>query len=228
MRTLGVIAVAVLLAGCATAPPSAPAAGGQTFSGEVWTWDEPNNVVTLYQGGQITRVKVSREQLRALQLHQPVRVTGEVAPAGVEHTVLTPGPVTPVAKGEPAVLEVKGTVASVDASGHLAVDSERGPVHVWAAPGADQRFPRGGRVSVTMRVQPVDMVPATTPPATPPSPASSEPGDYAVVTGRIVAVNPGGVLVVESPSGPVQVLVSDGGRFKAGDWVQIHTTIRVY
>ena len=228
MRTLGVIAVALLLAACAMAPPAAPAAGGQTFTGEVWTWDEPNNVVTLYAGGQITRVKVSREQLRVLQLHQNVRLIGEPAPSGVEHTVATPGPVMPVLKGQPVVLEVKGTVASAEAAGRVAVDSERGPVNVWAAAGADQRFPRGGRVSVTMRVQPVDMVPATTPPPSPPSPASSEPGDYAVVTGRILGINPGGVLVVESPTGPVRVLVSDGGRFKAGDWVQIHTTLRVY
>ena len=54
MRTLGVIAVALLLAACAMAPPAAPAAGGQTFTGEVWTWDEPNNVVTLYAGEKLS------------------------------------------------------------------------------------------------------------------------------------------------------------------------------
>ena len=140
---------------------------------------------------------------------------------------------TPVAKGQPDTLEVKGTVASVDPNGRMAVTSERGPVHVWVASGADQRFKKDAPVSVKMTVQPVEMKPATS--GQQPSSAanalagaspSSEPGDHAVVTGRIIGVNPGGILVVESPTGPVQVLVADGAKYKVGDYVEIHTSVR--
>ena len=43
---------------------------------------------------------------------------------------------------------------------------------------------------------------------------------------RIMGINPGGVLVVESPNGPIQVLVADGAKYKVGDWVEIRTTVR--
>jgi hypothetical protein len=235
MRALTAVGIALLLlAGCATAPPAASA---QTFTGEVWTWDEPNNIVTLYQpGGKIVRVKTTREQMRSLQHHQTARITGELAPPAELITVIKTGPSNPVPKGPAEVLEVNGTVASVDPNGRIAVTSDRGPVHVWAAPGADQRFNKGAPVAVKMSIQPVDMVAAApgTPAASSSAPAnvlaaaspSSEPGDHAVVTGRIIGINPGGVLVVESPTGPIQVLVNDGSRYKVNDFVQISTTVR--
>jgi hypothetical protein len=227
-------AVVLVLAGCATAPAPAPTAGAQVFTGEVWTWDEPNSIVTLYQGGQITRVKVTPAQMRTLRLHEQARVTGTLAPPADLVTVLATGPVTPVPRGQADVMDVKGTVATVDPGGRMAVSSDRGPVHVWVAKGADQRFAKGAPVSVRMSVQPVDMRPvAAGQPAAAPTPApiaaaspTSEPGDHAVVTGRIIGVNPGGVLVVESPSGPVQVLVADGGKYKVGEWVEIRTSVR--
>jgi len=231
MRALTIAAIVLLFAGCAastTAP--APSSSAQIYTGEVWTWDQPNNIVTLYQGGQITRVKVSPETMRTLRLHDQARVTGELAPPADLLVVTNTGPMTPVARGQAESMEVKGTVASVDPQGRIAVTSERGPVHVWAASGADQRFTKGAPVSVKMTVQPVDMkpvasgqpAPATAVDASP----SSEPGDHAVITGRIIGVNPGGILVVESPTGPIQVLVADGAKYKVGDYVEIRTTVR--
>jgi hypothetical protein len=41
-----------------------------------------------------------------------------------------------------------------------------------------------------------------------------------------MGVNPGGVLVVESPIGPMQVLSGDAARYKVGDWVQVRMTLR--
>jgi hypothetical protein len=41
-----------------------------------------------------------------------------------------------------------------------------------------------------------------------------------------MGINPGGVLVVESPTGPIQVLGGESGRYKVGDWVQVRTTVR--
>src|SRR5207244_2896691 len=81
MKALTTVAIVLLFVGCATAPAPAPTtAGAQMFTGEVWTWDQPNNIVTLYQGGKITRVKTTPEQMRALRLHENARVTGELAP----------------------------------------------------------------------------------------------------------------------------------------------------
>ena len=230
MRTLTAVAIAALLAGCATAPP---AAGGQVFTGEVWTWDVKESTVTLWQDGRRVRVKTTPEQIRTLQLHQFARVTGTLAlPSDV--LILGPvGPVTAVPKGQPEVVELKGAVASVDPSGRLAINSERGLIHVWVAAGADQRFKVGEPVTLRSSVQAVDLVPASAPAMPAPAPVgapssspSSEPGDHAVVTGRIMGINPGGVLVVESPRGPIQVVATDSSRFKIGDAVQVRTTVR--
>jgi len=231
MRALSTAAIILLFAGCATSTTApAPTSGAQIYTGEVWTWDQPNNIVTLYQGGQITRVKVSPETMRTLRLHEQARVPGELASPADLLVVTNTGPMTPVARGQAESMEVKGTVGSVDPQGRIAVTSERGPVHVWAAAGADQRFTKGAPVSVKMTVQPVDMKPVASGQPAPAMAAdaspSSEPGDHAVITGRIIGVNPGGILVVESPTGPVQVLVADGAKYKVGDYVEIRTTVR--
>jgi hypothetical protein len=230
MRTVTAVAIAALLAGCATAPP---AAGVQTFTGEVWTWDVKDSTVTLWQDGQRVRVKTTPEQMRTLQHHQFARVTGTLAPPS-DLLILGPvGPVSAVPKGQPEIVELKGTVTSVDPSGRLVINSERGPVHVWVAAGADQRFKVGEPVTMRSSVQAVDLVPAAAPAMPAPAPVgapsaspTSEAGDHAVVTGRIMAINAGGMLVVESPTGPIQVLATDSGRYKVGDAVQVRTTVR--
>ena len=226
MRAVTVAALVLLLGGCAASTTPS----GQAYTGEVWTWDKPNNIVTLYQSGQIVRVKTTPEQMRTLRLHDQARVTGELAPPADLVFVTNAGPMAAVPRGPAETLEVTGTVASVDPQGRIAVTSDRGPVHVWAASGTDQRFTKGAPVSVRMTVQPVDMRPVTAgqPAAVTPVAASpsSEPGDHAVVTGRIIGVNPGGILVVESPTGPVQVISADASKYKVGDWIEIHTTVR--
>jgi hypothetical protein len=234
MRIPTTVALIALLGGCATAPAPPPPAGGQVFTGQVWGWDEERSTVTLWRDGQRVHVKTTPDQLRTLRLHETARVTGTLAPpADVVVTTGTAGPVTAVPKGPAEILEVRGTVAAVEPAGRLTVDSERGPVTVWVAAGADQRFRVGAPVTLRSSVQPVDLVPASAPSAPAPAPVgataaspSSEPGDHAVVTGRIVSVRPGGVLVVESPTGPIQVLATDAARYKVGDAVQVRTTVR--
>ncbi|HEU5322187.1 MAG TPA: hypothetical protein VFX28_15395, partial [Methylomirabilota bacterium] len=66
--TPGFIALALLLAACATPAPRPAPAAGNLYSGEVWTWDERESTVTLRQGGQQIRVKVSPDQLVGLTL----------------------------------------------------------------------------------------------------------------------------------------------------------------
>ena len=232
MRALTAVAIAVVLAGCASAPPATSPGAGQVFTGEVWTWDEPNSTVTLFKDGRIQRVKVSPEELRTLRLHEYTRVVGQLAPPADMPVTVALGPTTPVPKGQAETLEVAGTVSTVDPAGRMAITSNRGPLHVWVAQGADQRFAKGAPVNVRISVQPIDMVPlrpgqvvpaASSPVAASPS---SEPGDHAVVTGRIIGVNPGGVLVVESPTGPIQVLVGDGSKYKVGEFAEIRTSVR--
>jgi hypothetical protein len=233
MKALAAFGIVALLAGCATAPSPTPA-GAQRYTGEVWTWDTQESTVTLMQdGGRAVRVKVTPDQMRTLRHHGIATVVGVPAgPVGGELVVQPAGPLNPVPRGQAEVVEVRGTVTTADAGGRVALQSDRGPVHVWAAPGADQRFPRGAPVVAQISVQPVDLVAAAVPAPVVPAPVaasaspSSEPGDHAVINGRIMGVNPGGVLVVESPTGPVQVLTRDATRYKVGDWVQVRSTLR--
>jgi hypothetical protein len=233
MRMLSAIGIVALLAGCATTPPPLPA-GAQRFTGDVWTWDTQESTVTIMQdGGRAVRVKVTPEQLRTLRHHQYTTVVGVPAgPAEIVQTTKPAGPVNAVPKGQPELVEVKATVTTVDTGGRLALQSERGAMHVWVAADAERRFPKGAPVTVRVSVQPVDLVPATTPSTPAPAPVgasaspSSEPGDHAVVVGRITGINPGGVLVVESPTGPIQVLANDTTRYKIGEWIQVRTSVR--
>ncbi len=233
MRIVTVVGIVALLAGCATARATPP--GTQTFVGEVWTWNTKDSIVTIMEdGGRLVRVKVEPETLGTLRLHQFTRVSGTpVGPAELVHTTQAVGPVNAVPKGQPELVEVAGTVTTVDPKGRLVLASDRGPMHVWVAEGAEQRFAKGAPVTVRISLQPVDLVPASAPAAPTPTPVgapsaspTSEPGDHAVVTGRIVGINPGGVLVVESPIGPIQVLSADSSRYKVGDAVQVRTSVR--
>lgn len=232
MRIVTVVGIVALLAGCASSRAAAP--GTQTYVGEVWNWDRKDSIVTMMQdGGQLVRVKVAPETLNTLQLHQFTRVTGVPAgPADLVHTTQTAGSFNAVPKGQPEMIEVAGTVTTVDPKGRIAINSPRGPVHVWVAEGADQRFTKGAPVTVRISVQPVDLMPATTAVAPTPAPVgmpsaspTSEPGDHAVVTGRIIGITTG-MLIVESPTGPIQVLIADSSRYKIGDAVQVRTSVR--
>ena len=226
--------VAVALVGCASqtasqAPQTSQAQGQQLFTGEVWTWDTRENTVTLRQGAQDIRIKTTPDQLRGLQHHQIATIRGQLAPPADIVTTITPAaPMTAVPRGPATQQTVTGTVTAVDPSGRLSIDSERGPLHVWAAAAAHQRFAVGDRVQVVMAVQPVDMVPASAGrPATAPEPSasmSSQPGDSAVVTGRVMGADRG-LIVVESPSGPIQIWAGDSPLYTVSQPVQVRTNV---
>jgi hypothetical protein len=205
-------------------------APGEVFTGEVWTWDERENTVTLRRGAQDIRVKTTPEQMRGLVLHQTATIRGQLAPPAELATTITPAPaLSAVPRGPIDQQTMPGTVTAVDPSGRLSVNSERGPLHVWVAAGADQRFAPGDRVQIVMSVQGVDMVPTTggapaALPADPSASASSPPGDSAVVTGRVMGVDRG-ILVVESPTGPIQVWVGDSPRYSVSQPVQVRTRV---
>ena len=234
MKTMARLALVPLvllpLAGCASrTAPAAAQAPADTFTGEVWTWDERENTVTLRQGSQTFRVKTTPDQMRGLQLHQIATIRGQVAPPAELPRTMTPAvPMTAVPRGPVDQQTVAGKVTAVDPNGRLSIDSERGPLHVWAASGASDRFAAGDRVQVVMAVQAVDMVPAARAGAAsstdPSASMSSQPGDSAVVTGRVMGVDRG-IIVVESPSGPIQVWVGESPRYKVSDSVQVRTNV---
>ena len=235
MKTATALAIAFLLAGCATASAPLPP-GAQTYVGEVRNWNTKDNTVTLDQGStSLVTVKVTPDQLVGLDLNRTARVQGvRVEPADL-HVLVPAGPMTPVAKGPAEITELQGTVSSVDPTGRLIITTDRGPIRILAAPGADQRFTPSSPVTVRMSVQPVDLVPAATAggaavPTPMPVGASasptSEPGDHAVSTGRVLSVNPPSLLVVEAPSGSVQVMVQNAASYMVGQFVQVRTTAR--
>ena len=230
MRMLAVVAVAVALglAGCATEGASRPP--GTAYTGEVWNWDENESTVTLRRGTETIRLKVTPDQIRGLRLHQTATVRGEPAPPMEITRYITPAiPVRPVPRGPVDESAVTGVVQAVDARGRLSIESDRGPLQIWAAEGADQRFKPGDRVRVAIAVQPVDMVPvaagAPTEPAASPAAPDGKPGDHAIVTGRIMGIAANGTLVVESPTGPVQVWVADSVKYKVEQPVQVRTHV---
>lgn len=237
MRILIAVVTAVMLTGCATSS-STSATGMQSFRGEVWTWDTSDSTVTMQlEDGRRVRIQTSPDELRTLQLHQLTRVNGTLAPPKDLVVVLGPaGPYSAVARGQAETLALRGTVRSIEPSGQLVIDTERGPFRVWAAAGADQRFKVGQPVAVTGSIQPVDLVtmPATVPanavvapaPLDPAASPSSEPGDHAIVTGHVLGYDPRGLLIVESPTGPIQLITSGAAAYKVGDAVQVRTTVR--
>jgi hypothetical protein len=233
MKRMAVVVVFMtLFAGCAarTTAPSAQTEG-TLFRGEVWTWDERTNVVTLRSGTQNTRVRVSPETIRTLRLHDIVVIRGELAPPEQIQHVSTPGgPMRAVPQGSAQQSEVTGTVSAADPKGLVSIDAPQGRVTVWTASTDTSAFAAGTPVRVQITVQPVQMVPASGDAAgATPDPAASvptTPGDHAVITGRITGIDPKGTITVESPRGPITVAAPNASGLKAGDSVQVRTSLQ--
>src|SRR5256714_15322575 len=101
MARLALVPLALLpLAGCASRTAPAAQAPADSFTGEVWTWDERENTVTLRQGAQTFRVKTTAVQMKGLQLHQIATIRGQVAPPAELPRTMTPAvPMTAVPRG---------------------------------------------------------------------------------------------------------------------------------
>ncbi len=224
-----VLLAALVAAGCASAgQPAGASAGESTFTGEVWTWDEQTNVVTLRQGGEIVRVKVRPGATRDLQMHQVRTIRGTLAgPAEITTFTIPQGALVP--RGEPDQLEVGGTVSAVDPAGTVSLATDRGPLTLWIARPGTTPFRAGERIRVHLRVQPFDVVqsqPAEAPRGPAPAvPVGSEPGEYALVKGRITAVDASGRLTMESPRGPVTVAVPNASRYRVGDTIEVDSAV---
>lgn len=227
------LVAAVIATGCATTTP-ASAQGTTAFTGEIWTWDEQENTITLRQGAQDIRVQVTPDQFIGLQLHSIRTIRGTLAPPKELPLIVVEGPSTVAPRGPADESEVVGSIAAVDPGG-LTVNTPNGPVRVWRATNG-LPFTAGANVRVRMRVQPLDIVMlrpgqtavAVTTPAAAIDPAASprtEPGDYAIIMGRVLAVDPSGRLTVESARGPITVQVPNVTRYKVGDTVEVRTSV---
>src|SRR5262249_27807598 len=158
--------------------------------------DEQTNVVTVRQGARDVRVKVSPDTMAKLRLHETKTIYGELAPPAELPLVLVEGPSTVVPRGAAEEAEVTGTVATIDPAGRIVVNTQRGPVQVWRATDGIA-FAPGSTVRVRTRVQPLDVIlvrpgQAAPPPAVASASPRTEPGDYAVVIGRVIGVDPSG------------------------------------
>lgn len=232
MRPLIYLAIAILvLSGCATtAPaPSAEAEPGRWFRGEVWTWDERTNVVTLLIGTETVRVRTSPDTIKRLRLHDLTMVRGEVAPPeNIQTVVVAPRPQRAVPEGNAQTSEITGTVSAVDPRGLVSIDTPDGRITVWTASTDTSAFPAGTPVRLMMTVQPVRWVPVADGQTLEPGPSASMasgPGEHAIVTGRVVAMNPKGMITVESPRGPIVVVAPGAASIPAGASVQVRTSL---
>jgi hypothetical protein len=224
------LVLALLLAGCAAG--TAQQAPGRAFTGEVWAWDKELNTVTMRQGTQFFRVQVTPDQLIGLEPQRVATVRGELAPPPETPVTVVPGPpMVAVPSGPVDEAEVMGTVSGLDPDGRIAVDTPRGRVGAWVAPGAAERFPPGSQARVRMAVQRLALVAASAPapgaasPGSEPAAMTGEPGDYATVTGRVLRVDASGLLTVETPRGPIVVLVPDTARYAVGESVRVRTSV---
>ena len=243
MKTFATLLVAVgLFGGCAThsstvASAPAPAvvvtqapATPALYRGEVWTWDPTINVVTLLQGDQKVRIAVTPDQLIGLKARDIVTVRGvPAAPAPIEQFVVQTPAMRVVPTGMMDQTEVTGTITAVDPGGKLSVATSRGPLDVWVATPVNAQYRAGAPVRVKATLQGATFVPVTGAPASastePAALAGGEPGDYAVISGRVLAVEPTGRITVESPRGPVNVWVADASRYAVGQPVQVRTSV---
>ena len=221
----------MLLTGCAAIEPtpSAQAAPEGVYVGEVWTWDERTNVVTLRTGATKIRVKTTPETIARLRMHEMASIRGTLAPPeSIEQMTASAGPMRPEPQGSAQQSDASGTIATTDPKGLVTVDASGQRVIVWTATPDTSRFPVGTAVRVRTSVQPVRMVPATGTSVPTPDPSamvSSEPGDHAIVVGRVTSVDPRGTVTVESPRGPIVVVVSDASRVPVGSHVQVRTSL---
>lgn len=231
MKTVGVLVTVLVLVVCATAASAQVVGPPGRYAGEVWTWDSARSIVTLYDAGRQFRVQVTPDQIARLKHHEYAVVTGHLlGPEPIETVLLPAQPMAAVPNGPPARAEIAGQIAAIEPSGVATIESARGPLRVWLADGPGSRFASGRPVKVDVAVQPVRMVAvsgtggqASGPTISTPAPV---PGDQAVVVGRILSVNPTGMLTVESPRGPITVWVSDAANFKVGDFVQVQTVVQ--
>ena len=232
MKILAALVVATgLLGGYVThAVAQAPTQAPTVYRGELWTYDPTLNIVTLRQGAQDIRVIVTPDQLVGVRPHEIVTVRGQLAPpVELEQFVVQGPPLQAIPTGPMDQAEVTGTVTAIDATGKVSIATARGPLNVWVATPVGERYRIGAPVRMKSVVQGLSMVAVDRGVAAqgtqPAALVATDPGDYAVVIGRILAVEPSGRITIESSRGPVSAWVADPTRYRVGQMVQLRTSV---
>jgi hypothetical protein len=224
-KAMSTFFVMALLAGCAS-QRVAQTGPGQDFRGEVWTWDQQRGTVTLLQGSQVVRVRVTPDQMRGLRMHETATVHGvSEGPVPLEQ-VLIPGPSRFIGRGPAQDIDVTGTVASIDPRGVMTIDADGRRIPVWTARPGGSEFKVGDRVHARISVQPGTVVPASGETVSGVAPAASvrtEPGDYAVFVAPVTAADPDGAITLDSPRGPIVLPMPSGAGQWAGRFAEVRS-----
>ncbi len=178
--------------------------------------------------------------LLVLSLLVPVLVAGCVAPTRAPQDVVEL-PVEAAPPAEPTILPgqtsafiprgpadqalTAARVVAVDIQGSITVESSRGPTDAWVTDALRYHF--GDAVEISMSVRPGRLETLPGGPANVPAPRWDEPGDHAIVIGRILGVDPRGTITVDSPRGPIRVWVTQApGRYRVGEIVEVRSRVR--
>jgi hypothetical protein len=216
-KLMPLVLVVALVVGCA----SVVTAPGQDYRGEVLTWDKQRNTVTLLQGTQAVRVRVTPDQMNGLRMHDIATLRGVAeGPVPLEQ-VMKPGPGAFVGRGPAQEIVVTGTVADVNSSGVMTIDAGGRRVQVWMAQPGTSQFKLGDSVRARVTVQPGTVVSGTPPVA----PIGTEPGDYAIFVAPVTADDPAGTMTLDTPRGPVILPTPPGARQWKGELVEVRSEI---
>jgi hypothetical protein len=159
-----------------------------------------------------------------IQEPAPPAPAPEAAPAD-EAGSAPPAPVVFVPIGPTDEALVFARVVAVDFAGKISVESERGPTEVWVVDARRYRFGDPVRIDIAVRSVRVERQTEDTAPTPPPT--STEPGDHAIVTGRVTDTDTRGMITVESPRGPIRVWVrkEELRRHPVGSYVEVRTRV---
>ncbi len=118
-------------------------------------------------------------------------------------------------------------VVRTDMRGTITIESERGPTDVWVVDATSYHFGDPVDIRMSVRAVQVQRRPESEAPAETAPPRWTEPGDHAIVTGRILSVNRRGTITVDSPRGPLRVWATlEPDRYCAGRWVEVSSRVR--
>ncbi len=228
MRTAVAAIVGFLLTACATTAPPAPATG-QPFTGEVWGWDQQTGIVTLRQGPNLVHVKTTPDQVAALRLHQVATVRGEYIPGesnGSSSLRDSSSPAVRPSARRPRAPSPASNHRAPSPSTRCAARSRCGLRHPARSP--SRPASRCACASSFSRWNCCRRRPGPPRPGRAPNPrprrAPSRANTPSCAAGSRPSI-PAGGLTVDSTRGPITVFLPAGATLRAGDWVDVQTSV---
>ena len=141
--------------------------------------------------------------------------------------ILLPGQAPPfIPTGPEDQALVTARIVAVDIQGKITVESERGPADAWVPDATRFHFGDPVQIRIIVRTGRFESNPGASRSASVAVPRWTEPGDHAIVIGRILSVDQRGTIAVDSPRGPIRVWVTLAlGRYRVGDVVEVRTRV---